>query len=79
MGTGRGSSGDASYSNAVKLRHANGYNTLYAHMDYISVGSGQHVGRGQVLGRMGDTGNSYGAHLHFEVQDGDDQVDSGPI
>ena len=73
------STGDASYGNAVKLRHANGYSTLYAHMEYISVGSGQHVGRGQVLGRMGDTGNSYGAHLHFEVRDpGDDRVDSGP-
>ena len=60
------------YGNAVKLRHANGWCTLYAHMDYISVENGQTVKKGQKLGYMGNTGNSYGAHLHFEVRDKSD-------
>ena len=68
----QGSSGNRSYGNAVKLRHANGWCTLYAHMDYISVREGQTVKKGQKLGYMGNTGNSYGAHLHFEVRDKSD-------
>ncbi len=68
----QGSSGNRSYGNAVKLRHANGWCTLYAHMDYISVKNGQTVKKGQKLGYMGNTGNSYGAHLHFEVRDKSD-------
>ena len=68
----QGSSGNRSYGNAVKLRHANGWYTLYAHMDYISVENGQMVKKGQKIGYMGNTGNSYGAHLHFEVRDKSD-------
>lgn len=68
----QGSSGNRSYGNAVKLRHANGWYTLYAHMDYISVKNGQTVKKGQKIGYMGNTGNSYGAHLHFEVRDKSD-------
>lgn len=78
-GNKQGSSGDASYGNAVKLKHSNGYCTLYAHMAYISVHSGQHVGKGQALGMMGNTGNSYGAHLHFEVRNpGGGCINSAP-
>lgn len=78
-GNWKGAGGDASYGNAVKLKHANGYFTLYAHMAYISVSHGQRVGKGQALGLMGDTGNSYGAHLHFEVRDpGNSTINSGP-
>ncbi|MEG1426780.1 MAG: M23 family metallopeptidase, partial [Oscillospiraceae bacterium] len=58
--------------NCVKIQHDNGYSTLYAHMAYITVGYGARVVTGQIIGRMGNTGNSYGAHLHFEVRDGDD-------
>ena len=67
-----GSSGNRSYGNAVKIRHANGWCTLYAHMDSISVRNGQTVKSGQKIGYMGNTGNSYGAHLHFEVRDAAD-------
>lgn len=63
----QGSSGNASYGNCIKLQHSNGYYTLYAHLESVSVGLGQQVKKGQVIGRMGNTGNSYGAHLHFEV------------
>lgn len=65
----KGSSGNASYGNCVKIKHTNGYYTLYAHLNSVSVRLNQTVCRGQVIGVMGNTGNSYGAHLHFEVFD----------
>lgn len=60
-----------SYGNYVKIKHSNGYYTLYAHMSYgsVKVSKGQKVKKGQVLGYMGNTGHSYGAHVHFEVRD----------
>lgn len=57
-----------SYGNFVKIRHSNGYSTLYAHLNDISVKVGDIVVKGQVIGHMGNTGNSYGEHLHFEVR-----------
>lgn len=45
--------------------------TLYAHFDYVDVKEGDLVDKGQKLGIMGHTGNSTGAHLHFEVHEGD--------
>lgn len=68
----QGSSGNRSYGNAVKIKHDNGYYTLYAHMDYITVKNGDKVKKGQKIGYMGNTGNSYGAHLHFEVRNTSD-------
>lgn len=73
-----GSSGNESYGNAVKIKHNNGYYTLYAHLASVYVEQGQHVYKGDALGIMGNTGNSYGSHLHFEVHDTEDQhIDSG--
>ncbi len=69
LGNLQGSTGNTSYGNCVKILHENGYRTLYAHMSYITVSTGQAVSAGQTLGYMGNTGNSYGAHLHFEVRD----------
>ena len=63
----QGSTGNASYGNYVKINHGNGYYTLYAHLNNVSVKVGDKVKIGQELGEMGNTGNSYGAHLHFEV------------
>lgn len=63
-----GSTGNKSYGNCVKLKHPNGYYTLYAHMSYVNVKLNQKVKKGQVIGYMGNTGNSYGAHLHWEVR-----------
>ena len=43
-------------------------------MEYISVETGQTVKQGQKIGYMGNTGNSYGAHLHFEVRNQNDNI-----
>ena len=64
----KGSTGNASYGNCVKIDHGNGYTTLYAHMlKGLKVSNGQNVEKEQVLGYMSDSGNAYGSHLHFEV------------
>lgn len=59
-----------SYGNYVMLRHSNGYFTLYAHIAFgtIKVKYGETVKKGQVLGLLGNTGESYGAHCHFEIR-----------
>ena len=62
------STGNASYGNCVKIKHDNGYYTLYAHLKSVSVKLNDTVEKGQIIGYMGNTGNSYGAHLHFEVR-----------
>jgi len=55
------------YGNLIVIDHGNGWQTLYAHMNSINVGCGQSVGQRQVIGGLGNTGNSSGAHLHFEI------------
>ncbi len=55
------------YGRFVILRHPDGFQTLYAHLDTFSVRNGQYVDRGAVLGSMGNTGRSTGPHLHFSV------------
>lgn len=52
----------------VILSHAGGYETLYGHLDSIAVELDQIVTSGRLLGRVGSTGASTGAHLHFEVR-----------
>lgn len=56
------------YGNYVKLRHAGGLWTLYGHFSSLVVGTSDVVKKGQLLGYSGNTGNSTGAHLHFEVR-----------
>lgn len=74
-----GASGDASYGNFVKLKHPNGYCTLYAHLKNVCVVKGQTVKAGERLGYMGNSGNSYGAHLHFEIRTpGNERIDPEP-
>ena len=62
--------GERIYGNYVKIKHDNGMYTLYAHLKYgsVAVKVGDRVTKGQVVGAMGNTGYSFGAHLHFEVR-----------
>jgi len=64
----------SSYGNAIFVSHSiNGqvYTTVYAHMSRRSVGSGAVVKKGQRIGTMGNTGQSFGQHLHFELHKGE--------
>lgn len=73
------SKGNKTYGNCVKLKHDDGYYTLYAHLKDVKVKIGQVVSKGQSLGYMGNTGNSYGAHLHWEVRNKKDvRIDPTP-
>jgi murein DD-endopeptidase MepM/ murein hydrolase activator NlpD len=56
------------YGYVVILEHQKGLRTLYAHNSKLLVSVGESVGRGEVISRSGNTGNSTGPHLHFEVQ-----------
>lgn len=74
----KGATGNASYGNCVKLDHGDGYETLYAHLDEVHVTNGEYVTAGQPIGTMGNTGNSYGMHLHFEVRKDKERIDPTP-
>src|SRR5215216_114928 len=56
------------YGNVIQIDHGNGYSTVYAHLNSIGVGVCTSVSAGQWIGASGNTGNSQGAHLHFEVR-----------
>lgn len=66
-GNGHGEGVNWAYGNFVKIINDDGTVCLYAHMEYTSVKVGQRVSKGQVIGRMGNSGNSFGAHLHWEL------------
>lgn len=54
------------YGNYLRLTHADGQETLYAHLQYLYVRAGEVVQKGQCLGTIGQTGRATGAHLHLE-------------
>lgn len=56
------------YGNMIMVDHGNNFQSLYAHLSAINVGCGQSVGQGDVIGAIGNTGRSTGAHLHFEIR-----------
>jgi murein DD-endopeptidase MepM/ murein hydrolase activator NlpD len=56
------------YGNVVMIDHGNGFITLYGHLSQINVVPCQGIYAGQLIGLAGNTGNSFGAHLHFEVR-----------
>ncbi len=64
----RGAGWNGGYGNYIVIAHANGTQTLYAHMSAIRVSVGQSVGQGQDLGAVGSTGKSTGNHIHFEIR-----------
>ena len=57
-----------SYGNLVVVRHFNGLETYYAHLSQRDVEPGDTVRAGQVIALCGNTGRSYGSHLHFEIR-----------
>lgn len=56
-----------SYGNYVVIDHGNGYTSLYAHNSRLCVSVGDTVARGEVIAKVGSTGNSTGPHIHFEI------------
>lgn len=63
----------SSYGNAIFISHSingNIYTTVYAHLSSRKVSTGDVVARGQQIGYMGNTGYSFGQHLHFEIHEG---------
>ena len=70
ISTGWGSGKYNGFGYYAHVDHGNGYTTLYAHMSQVYVRSGQAVGRGQSLGKIGATGVAFGIHVHFELRRG---------
>lgn len=68
--------GSGSYGNYVKIKHNGGYSTLYAHLEKgILVKKGEKIKKGKRIGYMGDSGDAYGKHLHFEVWNNNSRID----
>lgn len=67
------------YGQMVIINHGNGYRTLYSHMSTILVNVGQTVSKGQVIGKVGDTGSLRGPMLYFEVWRGADALPTRPL
>ncbi len=58
---------DGRYGKTVVIDHGGGWKTRYAHLKKIETKKGKRVERGDVIGRVGKSGNASGAHLHYEV------------
>ena len=67
------------FGNLVIIRHINGLETYYAHLSRFKVKPNQIVKAGDVIGLAGNTGRSYGSHLHFEVRYMDKAIDPAKI
>jgi murein DD-endopeptidase MepM/ murein hydrolase activator NlpD len=63
------------YGNLIILRHSEGFVTVYAHNQMNLVEEGDRVEKGQVIGRVGETGRATGPHLHFEIRRNNKAVD----
>lgn len=65
---------DDGYGNTIVIDHSNGLQTMYGHLDRRTVKTGDFVYQGQSIGTVGNTGQSHGSHLHFEVRIGGTKV-----
>ena len=59
---------EGAFGKVVRIEHEYGISTLYAHLSRITVSVGDYVAENTVIGKMGNTGRSAGAHLHYEIQ-----------
>ena len=66
---------EGSFGKVVRVQHEFGIVTTYAHLARITVRLGDYIGENQVIGKMGNTGRSAGAHLHYEVRVNDKSID----
>jgi murein DD-endopeptidase MepM/ murein hydrolase activator NlpD len=66
------------YGNLIILRHSEEFVTVYAHNHMNLVEEGDHVERGQIIGKVGQTGRATGPHLHFEIRKNNRAVDPLP-
>ncbi len=62
------------YGKCIVINHGFGYKTRYAHLSAFKVKKGQKIKRGELIGLVGNTGKSTGAHLHYEVEKGGKKV-----
>ena len=67
-----------SYGNVIEIQHRGGIITLYGHLNEIRVKVGQDIKRWDVIATVGNTGNSTGPHLHYEIHIGDSPVNPLP-
>jgi murein DD-endopeptidase MepM/ murein hydrolase activator NlpD len=63
------------YGNYTCIQHSGTQSTCYAHQSRLGTSVGANVDQGSVIGYVGNTGNSFGAHLHFEVRINGSPVD----
>jgi murein DD-endopeptidase MepM/ murein hydrolase activator NlpD len=69
----------AGYGNYLEIDHGNGYTTRYAHLETISVRTGQTIKKGDVIGRVGMSGGAVAPHVHYEVIKDGQNVDPVPF
>ena len=67
------------WGNRIILKHADGFQTLYGHMNSMTVSRGQYVKAGDIIGGVGSTGKSTGPHLHFEIRKDGQTVNPAPF
>ena len=70
---------NGSFGKVVRIEHAHGMETIYAHLSKIMVKKGEYVTTSTVLGNMGNTGNSQNMHLHYEIRTQGKSVDPEPF
>ncbi len=70
---------DKSCGNAIRIKHANGYETTYCHLSQQLVTTGNTVVRGQEIAKSGNTGASTGPHLHYAIKRNGDGIDPTKI
>ena len=59
---------DTILGNYIIVKHPSGYSTVYGHLNKILVKRGKIVRKGEIIGRVGQTGRATGPHLHFEIR-----------